>query len=106
MQNNKIVEMICGAFPNNFVDEDIASNPNFIFENDPSFAQRLVNDSEGNSVLVNSFIECHHYVMGGWNVIPELLNEKLYHNVLIVFVFTAVSVASFINNKLKNNAKI
>ena len=35
--SNQIVEQFCGLKPVNFEPVDIASDPNFVFENDPNF---------------------------------------------------------------------
>ena len=67
------------------------NNPNFVFENDPNIPSRLVWDSEGNSVVVNSFVECENYVTGGWDVLPIQNYEILLQNWLI-----AVVVATYI----------
>ena len=35
--SEKDVIKICGNYPESFIKEDIASNPNFVFTNDPNF---------------------------------------------------------------------
>ena len=65
------VENICGEYPPDFIKEDISSNPNYVFVNDPSFVSTKLWDEFGNTVFVNSFIECEHYVSGGWNFRPN-----------------------------------
>ena len=37
MEKNSIVEIFCGNYPDSHVTPNIASNPNFVFENDPAF---------------------------------------------------------------------
>ena len=64
-------ENICGEYPADFIKEDISSNPNYVFVNDPSFVSTKLWDEFGNTVFVNSFIECEHYVSGGWNFRPN-----------------------------------
>lgn len=66
------VESICGEYPADYVKEDISSNPNYVFVNDPSFESIRLLDEVGNVVFVNSFIECEHYVNGGWNFVPAI----------------------------------
>lgn len=87
MENIK-VKNLCGEYPQNFIKKDIASNPNFVFVNDPSFNAVNVYDAEGNIATVNSFQECEHYVTGGWDELPLELEETnlQYGLVLIVFV--------------------
>tara|TARA_Y100000590_G_C15349484_1_gene874595 strand:+ start:212 stop:526 length:315 start_codon:yes stop_codon:yes gene_type:complete len=64
------VEEICGTYPEGFQKQDIISDPNYVFKNDPNYFGVKVWDSEGNFVFVNSFLECEHYVVGGWDRIP------------------------------------
>ena len=62
---------ICGEYPENYEKPDIENNPNFVFVNDMNFEAKRLLDIEGNVVFVNSFIECEHYVNGGWNFSPN-----------------------------------
>ena len=34
---DKNVEALCGQYPENFIKEDILSNPDFVFINDPNY---------------------------------------------------------------------
>lgn len=70
--NTKTIEEICGDYPLGFVKIDIETKPNYIFTNDPEFPTKKLFDIEGNTVLVNSFIECEHYTSGGWNYSPQV----------------------------------
>ena len=61
-------EQICGVSPENNENLDFqVSDPNFVFENDPLFETIVLYDRDGNVVNVNSWIECAHYVNGGWD---------------------------------------
>ena len=89
---NKKVKNICGDYPSDFEKIDISSNPNFVFVNDPNYGPVKVWDAEENFVFVNSFIECEHYVTGGWDKNPiedrELgLQTSLISIVLVVTLF-------------------
>lgn len=66
------VEDICGEYPINYVSPEIGNNPNYIFVSDPNFQIKKIQDEVGNIVYVNSFIECEHYVLGGWNFIDNV----------------------------------
>ena len=59
-ENYLAVELqdICGDYPEDFERVDIANNSNYIFVNDPNFTSTKLWDIEGNTVFVNSFIEC------------------------------------------------
>lgn len=87
------VVKFCGKFPESYIKVDVENNPNFIFENDPSFNSVLLYDFEGNSVVVNSFQECEHYVSGGWNFQPlqnkeEFLQDNLLNGVFFLLIFS------------------
>ena len=84
---------ICGIEPEGFVKIDISSDPNFVFKNDINYAARQLFDGEGNTVFVNSYLECQHYVLGGWNFTPLknseiLLQESLFYVVTVLLVIT------------------
>jgi len=94
------VSELCGEYPSNFIKLDISNDPTFVFENDPNYTIKQLFDSEGNTVFVNSFMECEHYVSGGWGFSPikntELfLQDSLFYFVLLLLVF------SFFNSKFQ-----
>lgn len=95
------VESICGEYPLNFEKTDIASDPSYVFVNDPNYNIRQLFDSEGSTVFVNSFIECEHYVSGGWGFTPVQNLEIALHNYLFIFV-TILIGARFILQKYKS----
>tara|TARA_B100000212_G_C27328719_1_gene513565 strand:- start:954 stop:1286 length:333 start_codon:yes stop_codon:yes gene_type:complete len=84
------VKKFCGDPPVGFKEVDIANDPNFIFLNDPSFNSVQLFDVEGNSVFVNSFLECQHYVKGGWDYIPFQRHESDYHLLLFYFSLSVI----------------
>ena len=79
-----IIEQICGSYPEGFKKADILSDPNYVFVNDSNYATRQLFDSENNKVFVNSFIECEHYVSGGWGFNP-LKNSELFYQELFMY---------------------
>ena len=89
---------ICGNYPENFTKLDISSNPDFIFENDPSYEGVKLWDLDGNTVFVNSFLECEHYVSGGWVQSPtsSLISESSLQLILGLFVVALFGVKIFI----------
>ena len=90
LSENEITNL-CGNYPVDFIKIDFESNPDFIFENDVNFEAVKLFDVEGNSVFVNSFTECHHYVNGGWNFTSTELNESTLHNYLSIFSILLIS---------------
>jgi len=91
-ESKQNVELLCGEYPEDFQEVDILSDPNFVFDNDVNYSAVQLFDSEGNSVFVNSFLECQHYVKGGWDFTPQLRNESFYHNSLLSFSLLAIFV--------------
>tara|TARA_B100001109_G_C18856653_1_gene472020 strand:+ start:287 stop:625 length:339 start_codon:yes stop_codon:yes gene_type:complete len=79
------VKKFCGETPPDFKQVEIQNDSNFIFQNDPNFNSVQLFDVEGNSVFVNSFLECQHYVSGGWDYIPFQRHESDYHMFLLYF---------------------
>ena len=69
MEKNSIVEIFCGNYPDSHVTPNIASNPNFVFENDPAFQGVQLYDEDGNVVTVNG---CDGYAL------PSFLNRFDY----------------------------
>ena len=100
---SKVVEL-CGEIPQNFEKIDFSSNPNFVFENDASYQARQLFDEEGNTVFVNSFIECEHYVSGGWGFSPVLSNE-LFLIDLLTYAVVFLLVVTYSKNFLKRLIK-
>ncbi len=67
-KNLDLITSICGDQPSNQELIEIGSDPNFVFQNDPEFITLRLFDIEGNIINVNSWIECAHYVNGGWGI--------------------------------------
>ena len=96
MSTEKITT-ICGSYPENFIKVDISNDPNFIFENDPSYQGVKLWDQDGNAAFVNSFLECEHYVSGGWVQSPtsSLISESNLQLILGAFVVALFIVKIF-----------
>ena len=88
--SNEVIVEFCGVYPSDFENKDISSDPNFVFQNDPSYEAVKLFDIDGNSVLVNSFFECQHYVKGGWDYIPFQRHESDYHLFLLYFSLSVI----------------
>ena len=91
MENQTVIS-ICGVYPENFLKQDIASNPDFVFINDPSYGPIQLYDIEQNTVAVNSFIECEHYVSGGWEYDPIQNQETSIQLLIIGAIFLSVII--------------
>lgn len=78
---------LCGENNRNKEVEDIVDNPNFVFESDPNYTSVFLFDAEGNAVIVNSWEECRHYVVGNWIYKEKSSDMILYLYFLIILVF-------------------
>ena len=92
--DTKIVEQLCGKYPSDFKKADVLSDPNYVFVNDPSYPATTLLDYDKNIVTVNSFLECEHYVSGGWNYLPTNSLESEYHLILFGVVMSLIFVQS------------
>tara|TARA_B100001250_G_scaffold13960_1_gene12230 strand:+ start:48622 stop:48957 length:336 start_codon:yes stop_codon:yes gene_type:complete len=72
MIDEQTIVKICGTYPDNFEPIQIKPGEIVVFTNDPNYEAVKVFDQDRNSVFVNSFVECEHYVTGGWSLIPEV----------------------------------
>jgi hypothetical protein len=101
MSDNNIVTKICGAYPPGFTEKEILSNPNFIFSNDPEYSAVQLFDSQENTVFVNSFLECQHYVKGGWDFLPIQRNEEDFFDIFMYISITSIIFGVFVIKKMK-----
>ena len=85
------VIQVCGSYPDSYKKLKINNTENIIFNNDPSFDQIPLWDFMGNNIVVNSFLECEHYVVGGWYSSIEEVNEFKYQ-ILIIGLLVCFSV--------------
>ena len=79
-------------YPKDFVDLDIASDPNFVFENDVNFESVQLFDYDSNSVFVNSFYRVCTLCKGGWDFIPTVFNETRNHYYILIFLIVSLSI--------------
>ena len=101
MEDNLVlIENNCGLKPVSQELIEIGSDPNFVFVNDPEFTTLRLFDIDGNIINVNSWIECAHYVNGGWDInqITGFRSE--------VILFGIVSVLTLILLIYKNQRSI
>ena len=80
------VEWLCGVKKSNQNFKNIDLNGSFIFENDPSYEAIQLWDRFNRTLVVNSFEECEHYVLGGWSYTQNLNIEQLSQLIIIVLL--------------------
>ena len=86
-------EIICGVSPQNNENLNFqVSDPNFVFENDPLFETIVLYDKDGNIVNVNSWIECAHYVNGGWDTV----NYQNFGGDQVIFFGLVITISFYI----------
>ena len=82
MKESIVIEL-CGSYPLDYKYIEIGSDPNFVFENDPGFNMVTLWNSAGEKIFVNSFRECEHYVLGGWDRNPIIDTENNLQLILL-----------------------
>lgn len=82
MKESTIVNL-CGTYPTGYEFIEIGSDPNFVFQNDPGYSPVTLWNEAGNKIFVNSFRECEHYVLGGWDRDPIVDAES---NLQLIFL--------------------
>lgn len=92
----KAIQNICGTPPVGVTYGEIGNNPNYVFENDPSFTTLSLFDIDGNIVNVNSWIECSHYVNGGWSNNINAFDGNLFFFQLVSSLLISYFVFKFI----------
>ena len=95
-----LIETICGKIPVGFVLPEIKNN--YIFQVDPSFTPINLNTFFGNAVTVNSFIECVHYVSGGYE--PE--KTTIFDLLIVILGVIITSYSIYRLYKFKVHKKI
>ena len=93
---NDFIKQVCGESPNGESYVNIVSNPNYVFLPDSSFVKVKLYDIDGNSVIVNSWIECAHYVSGGWSSTLETFNGSSFLIKLVIGISFSYILFKFI----------
>tara|TARA_A100001011_G_C14142215_1_gene770219 strand:+ start:242 stop:544 length:303 start_codon:yes stop_codon:yes gene_type:complete len=97
------VKELCGIklTEESFISFD--TNSNFIFENDPNYNSVKLTDKFNRTVMVNSYEECEHYVLGGWNR-SESMNLEFYSQylLLVLIVVTVLKRKYILRLKYEN----
>ena len=101
MEKDTVVK-ICGEYPENFKPIDVSNNPNFVFENNSSYPAVQLYDIDENTVFVNSFLECEHYVSGGWDYTYEA-KESGYYGTILIFLMFGIIIYSYIKKYILKN---
>ena len=98
-----LIEESCGKQPENQEFFIVGNDPNFVFTSDPGFEVIALYDTEGNIINVNSWLECVHYLKGGWtsNQIVSSINEQ--YLLISLLSIAAVSTLLIIYLKKRKN---
>ena len=96
----KSIKAICGVGGNLQDLEQIPNNPNFVFENDPLFSTITLYDIDRNVINVNSWVECAHYVNGGWSSIVQTgyVGTSILLQITVV-LYLGFGIYKYVNQK-------
>lgn len=102
--NNINFENTCGPQPPGVFYEDPGNNPNYVFLNDENFEPIKLFDLDGNIVFVNSWVECVHYLKGGWlsSQLANLQGDK-YLSIGLFVTSCLITIAILYKNRKKND---
>ncbi|MDC0051714.1 hypothetical protein OAJ17_03190 [Acidimicrobiaceae bacterium] len=100
MEQNSNTNNMCGLPKEGEFLPDIGSDPNFVFVSDPNFDSVRLIDLEGNIINVNSWIECAHYVKGGWSTSQPFINSEFS-----VFLILSISVIVYFFFKVSKRVR-
>ena len=90
---DKEITEICGNSDVTPDFEMIGNDPTFIFTPDPSFNVIALFDSAGNTINVNSWLECANYVNGGWSTSISAFSNYEEHLFLILSIVSISLIA-------------
>lgn len=95
---------ICGKKPEGIELIDPGNDPSFIFTPDPNFSTIALFDIDGNTVNMNSWVECAHYVKGGWlDSVSAFINYEKYTFFFLVAITMAYLIGRrFMKKQIKN----
>ena len=102
-ENLDLIVNVCGDQPANQELVDIGSDPNYIFQNDPNFTTLRLFDVEGNIINVNSWIECAHYVNGGFTTTFNDYSGELTYLLITLSISCVYISMKFLQNRIKSN---
>tara|TARA_B100001939_G_scaffold344798_1_gene360007 strand:- start:488 stop:790 length:303 start_codon:yes stop_codon:yes gene_type:complete len=96
------VKELCGVNEAGESFKSINSDGLLIFTNDPNYEAVQLWNKLNNTIMVNSFQECEHYVLGGWNS-TKSLNIEYFSLFVILVTLTVFLVIKKIKLKFKND---
>ena len=85
-----ILEQICGTNNSDQKFSLINSDGILVFTNDPNYSTVQLWNKLNKTVYVNSFEECEHYFLGGFDSTQQLNTEIYSRLILIVFLISVI----------------
>lgn len=97
------IQKTCGSQPLGVFYEDPGNNPNYVFISDSNFDPVKLFDPDGNIIFVNSWVECVHYLKGGW-LSSQLVSQQVDKYLSIGLFATCCLLTLFVifKNQKKN----
>lgn len=102
-----MINNFCGEPPEGAELPQIKDGEIYIFNDDPNFNDLILYEQSGGIVTVRSWVECAHYVNGGWapniEIINSMASNRFYLTAIaIVFALTTFMFVKISLNKYQN----
>ena len=85
------LEQVCGTNNSDQIFSEINSDGILIFINDPNYSGVQLWNRLNKTVYVNSYEECEHYFIGGYDS-SQQLNIEIYSRVILIVFLMAVII--------------
>lgn len=95
---------ICGELTTSEKFSEINSEGIIIFSNDPNYQGVQLWNKLNKTVYVNSYEECEHYYLGGYDSTQQY-NLELYSRIILIVLLTTLIVAKHLKKFLRNETK-
>jgi len=84
------VKELCGIKLTDESFKKINTDGSYIFDNDASYQKVKLTDRFNRTITVNSFEECEHYVLGGWNRSESMNVEHFSQYFLLILIVIVI----------------
>ena len=85
-----ILEQVCGVNNSDQKFSEMNSDGILIFTNDPNYSTVQLWNKLNKTIYVNSYEECQHYFLGGFDSTQQLNIEIYSRAIIIVFLIVVI----------------